>query len=73
MNGYAKCCNEPESGLCALCDTLYCVHHASEHRHPEPQSGEFRDAWLRSGLPYLEWTCRTPEGARWDEMRRAAE
>lgn len=43
---------------CALCDEWYNDKDRTEvlfHEHPEPQSGPEREAWLKSGMTYLEW------------------
>jgi hypothetical protein len=63
---------------CAVCDAWYDdtdpdQYHA--HRHPEPQSGPERDAWIAYGVPYDEWIRNTPEGNKWyfdDPERRYA-
>jgi hypothetical protein len=69
MSDYAVCCDRKTIGLCCLCDTLFCRGHEKDHTHPEPQSGEFRDAWIASGLSYPKWMRETPEGKRWDGLR----
>ena len=53
--------------MCGLCDTSYDPNgpDAKNHEHPEPQSGEPRAAWLRSGLKYSDWIKRTNEGMAW--------
>lgn len=53
--------------ICPLCDERYDPNgeRAAIHEHPEPQSGEPRAAWFRSGLPYEIWICETPEGIDW--------
>lgn len=52
---------------CATCDDWYDEHgpDAAVHRHPEPQSGPYRDAWGASGLEYADWVSETPEGRAW--------
>jgi len=56
-----------EMAICPLCDERYDPHggRAAIHEHPEPQSGEPRQAWFRSGLSYENWIVETPEGIEW--------
>lgn len=59
--------------VCPLCDEIYDDtdrERAQVHEHPEPQSGPYRDEWLKSGLPYAEWTM-TEQGQKW--LEHAAE
>ena len=54
--------------MCGLCDTAYDpadTKEAAIHDHPEPQSGEPRDAWIKSGMKYSEWIESTAEGKEW--------
>ncbi len=53
--------------MCGLCDTAYDPNgeDAKNHEHPEPQSGEPRDAWIKSGMKYNEWITETHEGLKW--------
>lgn len=58
--------------LCLVCDDWYSSMNATEvnkHMHPEPQSGLFRDAFLKSGLPYDRWIIETREGQNWRNRR----
>lgn len=52
--------------ICGICDETYQegTERAKVHEHPEPQSGRYREAWLRSGLPYQEW-AQTFTGREW--------
>jgi hypothetical protein len=52
---------------CPTCDEWYDEFgpRAEMHKHPEPQSGPPRDAWLASLLPYERWVLETPEGMKW--------
>jgi len=52
---------------CSLCDEWYDVNspRAKVHEHPEPQSGNFRDIWIRSKLPYHLWIDKTQAGYLW--------
>lgn len=54
---------------CALCDAWYSDDEAYEHHHPEPQSGYYRDAWIKSLLPYEEWIEETEDGIMWKQLR----
>lgn len=61
-----------ETALCGLCDTTYFLDDLEAvkvHEHPEPQSGEFRDCWLVSQLPYERWIVETETGRTWKEMK----
>jgi hypothetical protein len=54
--------------MCGLCDTAYDpadTKEAAIHDHPEPQSGEPRDAWIKSKMKYSEWIIETDEGKSW--------
>ena len=55
---------------CPICDEWYDSDsdRATQHEHPEPQSGYFRIKWLMSGMNYEIWITETPEGQRWDHM-----
>lgn len=57
----------PKVSICSLCDERYDPNgeRAAIHEHPEPQSGEPREAWFRSKLPYEIWISETPEGIEW--------
>ena len=58
--------------ICATCDQSYDPDNPEEallHEHPEPQSGEFRAAWLRSGLHYQAWLDGTYAGKLWEIER----
>lgn len=58
---------------CPLCDAHYYEDDAEEvriHDHPEPQSGPFREAHIRSRLSYSEWINKTSEGREWAEQRK---
>lgn len=57
---------------CATCDGWYHEYgpDATEHRHPEPQSGPYRDAWGASRLDYADWVLETPEGRVWAAASR---
>lgn len=57
-----------ETALCGTCDTTYYLDDAEAvkvHQHPEPQSGEPRDMWLKSNLPYERWIKETAPGRAW--------
>lgn len=57
---------------CPVCDEWYEDDgpRAVIHKHPEPQSGPMRAAWLLSRLPYERWIVETPAGRLWaKEMR----
>lgn len=54
--------------ICGLCDETYDSADAGandRHRHPDPQSGPERAAFLASRLPYWRWVTETREGAAW--------
>ena len=55
---------------CPICDEWYVVGGDRErmHDHPEPQGGEFRDAWLASKLPYDRWIAETNAGLQWSRI-----
>lgn len=57
----------PLLARCPVCDELYDPNgdQAKIHQHPEPQSGEFRDHWLASKLPYEQWLVETNAGRQW--------
>ncbi len=63
---------KPEIAICPLCDERYDPNgeRASIHEHPEPQSGQPRQDWFASGLPYEIWIGETPEGIAWAESKR---
>lgn len=53
--------------VCMFCHAYFDPTNTEEaqvHEHPEPQSGQYRAAWLASGLPYLDWT-QTYTGRDW--------
>jgi hypothetical protein len=52
---------------CPTCDEWYDDPgpRAEMHKHPEPQSGPARDAWLKSRMPYEQWILQTAEGKQW--------
>lgn len=58
---------------CAMCDEWYDPRgeRARIHEHPEPQSGPFRDAHMKSRLSYERWIEETPEGREWVKHRQA--
>ena len=51
---------------CSVCDEWYDPNgaRAHMHQHLEPQSGPYRDSWIKSGLPYGDW-LETAEGKCW--------
>ena len=52
---------------CAMCDEWHDPKgpRARIHDHPEPQSGEPREQWFASRLPYSRWVVETVEGRDW--------
>lgn len=51
-----------------LCDESYDSDDpeaVKRHLHPEPQSGEFRDEWIKSGMIYEQWIANTFAGRCW--------
>jgi hypothetical protein len=63
-----------DRSICGLCDASYDpldLEEAKIHEHPEPQSGEFRELWLASGMHYERWIVETKEGQAWAEYRRS--
>lgn len=56
---------------CPFCDELYEQYGERHeiHRHPEPQSGIYRYAWLDSGMPYEKWIKNTRAGQDWLEYK----
>jgi len=58
---------------CPICDEWYELYGERHkvHEHPEPQSGEPRDQWLASRLPYERWILETTAGKAWVEWRKA--
>jgi hypothetical protein len=60
------------TALCGTCDAIYDELDAEQvkiHQHPEPQSGQPRDDWLKSRLPYEKWIQTTPEGIAWEAQK----
>ena len=55
---------------CATCDEWYdpAGDRAKVHEHPEPQSGDAREAWLRSKMPYEQWAKETEAGRTWAQL-----
>ena len=60
-------CYADAAHRCAMCDAWRCDAQecARPHRHPEPQSGPPRDAWLASRMDYVTWARETTEGRAW--------
>lgn len=57
--------------ICGLCDGHYDDSDAEAvavHAHPEPQSGEYREHWINSKLPYDRWLTETQPGREWQEI-----
>lgn len=58
--------------LCLICDAFYSPFDAEQvktHEHPDPQRGLFREALLKSGLPYERWIVETREGQNWNNRK----